>query len=60
MKNRGLRTFLSLGAAAAVIYFGTTGPDDGTGVTNGVLVLAAVAGVLVWFLTKPGTDKPVS
>lgn len=60
MKNRGLRTFLSLGAAVAVIYFASTGPDDGRGVTNGVLVLAVIAGVLVWFLTKPGTDKPVS
>ena len=60
MKNKGLRTFLALGAAAAVVYFGSTGPNDGSGVPNGVLVLAVVAGVLVWFLTKPGTDKPVS
>lgn len=60
VNNKGLRTFLSLGAAAAVVYFGS-GPDGGgQGVTNAVLVLAAVAGVLVWFLTKPGTDKPVS
>lgn len=51
---------MSLAAAAAVIYFGSTGPDDGAGVTNAVLGLALVAGLLVWFLTKSGTDKPVS
>lgn len=60
VKNKGLRTFLSLAAAAAVVYFGSTGPDDAPGVTNAVLALALVAGLLVWFLTKPGTDKPVS
>lgn len=51
---------MAFGAAAAVIYFGSTGPDDGSGVTGAVLVLAAVAGLLVWFLTKPGAGTPVS
>lgn len=60
MRNTGLRTFLAVGAAAAVIYFGSTGPDDGSGVTGALLVLAAVAGLLVWFLTKPGTGKPAN
>lgn len=60
VKRRGLRTALSFGAAAAVLYFGTTGPEGGRPASTAVLVLAAVAGTLVWFLTKPGTDKPVS
>jgi hypothetical protein len=53
VNNRGLRTFLSILAAVAVIYFGSR-PHDGKGVTNAVVVLAIVAAVTVWFLTKPG------
>jgi hypothetical protein len=59
VSNKGLRTFLSVGAAIAVVFFGSR-PEDGGGVTNAVLVLAVAAGLLVWFLTKPGTGKPVS
>ena len=59
MKNKGLRTLLSIGAALAVVFFGS-GPNGGRGVTNAVLVLAVVVGVAVWFLTKPSANKPVS
>lgn len=55
VKNTGLRTLLSIGAALAVLYFGSTS-DDTTGVTNAVLLLAVVVGVTVWFLTKPSTS----
>ncbi|WP_407952024.1 hypothetical protein [Plantactinospora sonchi] len=58
MKNKGLRTLLSIGAALAVIYFGNR-PEDGGGVTNSVLLLAVLAGLAVWYLTRPG-GKPVS
>ncbi|WP_233604553.1 amidophosphoribosyltransferase [Micromonospora sp. HM5-17] len=50
---------LSIGAALAVIYFGSR-PEDGRGVTNGVLLLAALVGVAVWYLTRPSAGKPVS
>ncbi|RKN41543.1 amidophosphoribosyltransferase [Micromonospora endolithica] len=45
-------------AGLAVIYFGTTGrsPDEPGGVTGGLVVLALLAALLVWYLTKPG-DK---
>ncbi|PZF89804.1 hypothetical protein [Micromonospora deserti] len=60
MKDRGLRTFVTVLAGLAVIYFGTTGrsPEEGGGVTGGLVVLALLASLLVWHLTKPG-DKPV-
>ncbi|MFY1670644.1 hypothetical protein ACN27G_11860 [Plantactinospora sp. WMMB334] len=59
MKNKGLRTLLSVGAALAVIYFGSTG-QEGDGVTNTVLLLAVAAGLTVWYLTRPTSGKPVS
>lgn len=59
MKNKGLRTLLSVGAALAVIYFGSSG-EEGGGVTNAVLLLAVAAGLAVWYLTRPSTGKPVS
>ncbi|GAA3749796.1 hypothetical protein GCM10022225_37550 [Plantactinospora mayteni] len=59
MKNKGLRTLLSIGAALAVIYFGSTG-EGGDGVTNTVLLLAVAAGLIVWYLTRPTSGKPVS
>ncbi|WP_407676321.1 hypothetical protein [Plantactinospora alkalitolerans] len=59
MKNKGLRTLLSVGAALAVIYFGSSGEEEG-GVTNAVLLLAVAAGLTVWYLTRPSTGKPVS
>ncbi|MFY1692215.1 hypothetical protein [Plantactinospora sp. WMMB782] len=61
MRNKGLRTLLSVGAALAVIYFGTTGAEGGEdGVTNTVLLLAVAAGLIVWYLTRPASGKPVS
>lgn len=54
-----MRTLLSIGAALAVVFFGS-GPEEGRGVTNAVLVLAVGAGLLVWYLTRPGSGKPVS
>lgn len=59
VKNTGLRTVLALAAALAVIYFGS-GPNSTHGLTNSLIVLAVAAGLAVWFLTKPGTGKPVS
>jgi drug/metabolite transporter (DMT)-like permease len=60
VNNRGWRTFLAIATGVAVIYFGSR-PGEGGGVTNAIVVLAIVAAVTVWFLTKPGkTDKPVS
>ncbi|MER7335324.1 MULTISPECIES: hypothetical protein [unclassified Micromonospora] len=59
MKDRGMRTFVTVLAGLAVIYFGTTGrsEEDGRGVSGGLVVLALLAALLVWNLTKPG-DKP--
>ncbi|WP_203856971.1 amidophosphoribosyltransferase [Plantactinospora mayteni] len=50
---------MSIGAALAVIYFGSTG-EGGDGVTNTVLLLAVAAGLIVWYLTRPTSGKPVS
>ncbi|MBQ1075972.1 MULTISPECIES: hypothetical protein [Micromonospora] len=60
MKDRGMRTFVTVLAGLAVIYFGTTGrsEEDGRGVSGGLVVLALLAALLVWHLTKPG-DKTV-
>ncbi|MCL7458105.1 hypothetical protein M8I35_13060 [Micromonospora sp. MSM11] len=60
MKDRGMRTFVTVLAGLAVIYFGTTGrsEEDGRGVSGGLVVLALLAALLVWHLTKPG-DKAV-
>ncbi|RKR93202.1 hypothetical protein BDK92_7723 [Micromonospora pisi] len=54
VKNKGLRTFLSVLAGLAVIFFGTS---DGRGVTNAILALAVVAALIVWHLTKPGNTS---
>ncbi|GIJ31289.1 hypothetical protein Vse01_04370 [Micromonospora sediminimaris] len=45
-------------AGLAVIYFGTTGrsPEEGRGLSGGLVVLALLASLLVWYLTKPGGD----
>ncbi|WP_084753004.1 hypothetical protein [Micromonospora avicenniae] len=55
MKDRGLRTFLTVLAGLAVIYFGTAGrdPEEGRGLTGGLVLLALLASLLVWHLTKP-------
>jgi len=57
VKNTGLRYLLAIGAALAVVYFGSR-PEDGRGITNGVLLLAVLAGIAVWYLTRPG-GRPV-
>lgn len=59
VKNKGLRTLLSIGAALAVIYFGSNG-EEGGGVTNTILLLSVAAGLAVWYLTRPTSGKPVS
>ncbi|MFI9638443.1 hypothetical protein ACIG87_00035 [Micromonospora sp. NPDC051925] len=56
-----MRTFLAVLAGLAVIYFGVTGrssTEEGGGVSGGVVLLALLAALLVWHLTKPG-NKPV-
>jgi hypothetical protein len=61
VKDQGLRKFVAVLAGLAVIYFGVTGhsgTEDGGGLSGGVVLLAVLAGLLVWNLTKPG-DKPV-
>ncbi|MCI4066564.1 hypothetical protein MRQ36_30020 [Micromonospora sp. R77] len=61
MKDQGLRKFVAVLAGLAVIYFGVTGhrgSENGRGLSGGVVLLAVLAGLLVWNLTKPG-DKPV-
>ncbi|MGS2615867.1 hypothetical protein ACVCAH_15285 [Micromonospora sp. LZ34] len=54
-----MRTFVTVLAGLAVIYFGTTGrsPEEGGGVTGGLVVLALLAALLVWHLTKPGNTS---
>ncbi|WP_320068780.1 hypothetical protein [Micromonospora sp. RTGN7] len=56
MKDRGMRTAVAVLAGLAVIYFGSKGrsPDEGGGVSGGVVVLAVLAAALAWHLTKPG------
>ncbi|GGM07523.1 MULTISPECIES: hypothetical protein [Micromonospora] len=56
MNDRGWRTFFAVLAGLAVIYFGTTGrgPDEPAGVSGGLIVLALLAALLVWYLTRPG------
>ncbi|TDB81170.1 MULTISPECIES: amidophosphoribosyltransferase [unclassified Micromonospora] len=55
-----MRTFLAVLAGLAVIYFGVTGRDstaEGGGVSGGIVLLAVLAALLVWHLTKP--SQPV-
>ncbi|MFE0593773.1 hypothetical protein ACIBCR_00680 [Micromonospora echinospora] len=56
MKDRGLRTFVTVLTGLVVLYFGSAGRDPGEDgrVSNGVIALALVAALLVWNLTKPG------
>lgn len=60
VKDRGLRTFVTVLAGLAVIYFGSAGrsPEEGPGISSGVVILALLAALLVWYLTRPG-DKTV-
>ncbi|MGC4892761.1 hypothetical protein [Micromonospora sp. DT31] len=57
MKDRGLRTFVTVLAGLAVIYFGVTGHRSSggeDGLSGGVVLLALLAALLAWNLTKPG------
>ncbi|MET7471981.1 hypothetical protein ACFYON_23750 [Micromonospora sp. NPDC005686] len=59
MKDRGLRTFITVLAGLAVIYFGFSGSrgNGEEGVSGGVVLLALLASLLAWNLTKPGPAK---
>ncbi|MEU1884683.1 amidophosphoribosyltransferase [Micromonospora sp. WMMD987] len=47
-------------AGLAVLYFGMTGRSTGDGgVSGGVVLLAVLAALLVWHLTRPAGNKPV-
>ncbi|GIJ76476.1 hypothetical protein SAMN05443287_1028 [Micromonospora phaseoli] len=57
MKDQGIRKFVAVLAGLAVIYFGTTGrspEEEGSGISGGLVVLALLAALLVWHLTRPG------
>lgn len=53
-----MRTAVAVLTGLAVIYFGTTGRDqaDGEGLTGGLVLLAVLAALLVWHLTRPRGD----
>ncbi len=51
-----MRTFIAVLAGLAVIYFGVTGhrgSGEQGGISGGLVVLALLAAVLVWFLLRP-------
>lgn len=55
-----MRTFLAVLAGLAVIYFGVTGQRDTGeegGITGGLVLLALLASLLVWHLTRPKPAK---
>lgn len=60
VKDQGFRKVVTVLAGLAVIYFGSAGrsPEEGRGISGGVIVLALLAALLVWHLTRPG-DKTV-
>ncbi len=52
--------FVTLLAGLAVLYFGATGhrgSGEGSGVSGGVVLLALLASLLAWHLTRPGPAK---
>ncbi|MFG2052392.1 hypothetical protein ACGFI9_00050 [Micromonospora sp. NPDC048930] len=61
MRDRGIRTFITVLAGVAVIYFGVTGHrqsgEEGSGISGGIVLLALLASALAWHLTKPGPAK---
>ena len=58
VRDRGIRKLLAALAGLAVIYFGTAGrsAEEGRGISGGLVVLALLAALLVWHLTRPGGD----
>lgn len=60
VKDRGFRTFVTVLAGLAVIYFGATGNRQNggeDGISGGVVLLALLAAALAWNLTKPAAPK---
>ncbi|MEU3457632.1 hypothetical protein ABZ671_29110 [Micromonospora sp. NPDC006766] len=60
MKDRGFRTFAAVLSGLAVIYFGVTGHRSNGGqggISGGVVLLAVLAALLVWWLLRPGPAK---
>ncbi|MFC7546687.1 hypothetical protein [Plantactinospora sp. GCM10030261] len=51
---------MSILAGLAVIYLGSGQEDGSHQVTNALLVIGGLAGLIVWNLTRPTTNKPVS
>ncbi len=52
MRHRGIRLWLASGATLAVISYDVWGRRS-AGTSVGVLLIALLAGVLVWLLLKP-------
>lgn len=50
--SRNTRLILAVLAGVAVLYFGNDG-NGGEGVTSAIVVLALVAALIVWYLTRP-------
>ena len=56
VRDRGIRTFLTVLAGLAVIYFGVTGhrsTGEQGGISGGLVLLALLASALVWYVTRP-------
>jgi hypothetical protein len=50
--NRNTRAILAVLTGIAVLYFGNDG-NQGEGVTSAIVLLAAAAAAIVWYLTRP-------
>ena len=57
MRHRGIRLWLASGATLAVISYDVWGRRS-AGTSVGVLLIALLAGVLVWLLLKPRAGRP--
>ncbi len=53
MRHRGIRLWLASGATLAVVSYDIWVRKSDRGPTVGVLLIALLAGVLVWLLLKP-------
>ncbi|BCJ67891.1 hypothetical protein [Polymorphospora rubra] len=57
MDNRRFRTIASFGAGIAVLVFGIGGSEEGRP-SGAIFVLAGLAALIVWSVTKPAAgDK---